>query len=234
MRSPNRCFQKRLARAREREADGQLLEAEREYASIARDFAALRDVSAASGRASDLRKDSRFQKLLAAEQKRLTAEEFEQRRIDDMLASSQANVVPISALVRDLRIPELKKRAQSADRDDASSAERLLASIFGRTSYSFAGEALERKEYSRAIYFLTVATEVRPENPLAWYNRACGWARAGNRKKALDDLRVAVEKGFHDRAQMEKDPDLVSLKDEPAFAEVLRGLPAAGGAAAKQ
>jgi predicted esterase len=226
-------FQKRLARAREREAASELLEAEREYASIARDFAALRDVSAASGRASDLQKDSRFQKLLAAEQKRLTAEEFEQRRIDDVLAFSQANVVPISALVRDLRINELKKRAQSADHDDASSAERLLASIFGRTSYYFAGEALEKKEYSRAIYFLTVATEVRPENPLAWYNRGCGWARAGNNKKALEDLRVAVEKGFHDRAQMEKDPDLVSLKGEPAFLEILRGMPDAAGAASR-
>lgn len=226
-------FQKRLARAKEREAGGELLEAQREYASIARDFASLRDVSAASGRASDLQKDSRSQKLLAAEQKRLMAEESEQRRIDDVLAFSQANVVPISALVRDLRINELKKRAQSADREDASSAERLLASIFGRTSYSFAGEALEKKEYSRAIYFLTVATEVRPESPFAWYNRGCGWARAGNRKKALDDLRIAVEKGFHDRAQMEKDPDLVSLKDDAAFGEILRGIPDAGGAASR-
>ncbi|HEY6928060.1 MAG TPA: hypothetical protein VJA66_00155, partial [Thermoanaerobaculia bacterium] len=152
---------------------------------------------------------------------------------DDVLAFSQTNVVPISALVRDLRINELKKRAQSADREDASSAERLLASIFGRTSYYFAGEALEKKEYSRAIYFLTVATEVRPESPYAWYNRACGWARAGNRKKALEDLSVAVEKGFHDRALMEKDPDLVSLKDDVAFAEILRGIPDAGEAAPK-
>src|SRR5262249_4680680 len=182
-------FQKRLARARDRETAGELLEAERQYAAIARDFGALRDVSAASGRAAELQKDPRFRKLLAAEQKRLTAEEYEQRRIDDVLAFSQANVVPISALLRDLRINELKKRAQSADRDDACSAERHLASIFGRTSYYFAGEALEKKEYSRAIYFLTVATEVRPESPSAWYNRACGWARAGNRKKALEDLR---------------------------------------------
>jgi predicted esterase len=226
-------FQKRLARAREREAAGELLEAEREYASIARDFASLRDVSAASARASELQQVSRFQKLLAAEQKRLTAEGSEQRRIDEVLASSQANVVPISALVRDLRINELKKRAQSADRDDASSAERLLASIFGRTSYSFAGEALERKEYSRAIYFLTVATEIRPEYPLSWYNRACAWARAGNREKALADLRASLEKGFHDRTLLETDADLTSLRGDPGFQEILRQVPSASGAGPK-
>jgi hypothetical protein len=133
--------------------------------------------------------------------------------------------------VRDLNQRAEEARPVGGSHD--SSAERLLASIFGRTSYYFAGEALEKKEYSRAIYFLTVATEVRPENPLAWYNRGCGWARAGNNKRALEDLRVAVEKGFHDRAQMEKDPDLVSLKGEPAFGEILRGIPDAGGPAAK-
>ncbi|HEY6928936.1 MAG TPA: hypothetical protein VJA66_04590, partial [Thermoanaerobaculia bacterium] len=84
-------FQKRLGKAKQREAAGEILEAEREYASIARDFGALRDVSAAAGRAAELKKDPRFPKLLAAEQKRLTAEEFEQRRIDDVLAFSQTN-----------------------------------------------------------------------------------------------------------------------------------------------
>jgi tetratricopeptide (TPR) repeat protein len=225
-------FQKQIGKAKERETAGEILEAEREYASSVRDFGTLRDVSAVAGRAAELKRDPRFPKLLAAEQKRLTTEESEQRRIDDVLAFSQANVVPVSALVRDLRVRELQKRAQSADRDDASSAERLLASIFGRTSYYFAGEALEKKEYTRAIYFLTVATEVRPESPYAWYNRACGWARSGNRKKALEDLRLAVEKGFHDRALMEKDPDLASLKDDVAFAEILRSVKD-GGAAGK-
>jgi tetratricopeptide (TPR) repeat protein len=226
-------FQKRFGRAKERETAGEILEAEREYASIARDFGSFRDVSAAADRAADLKKDARFQKLLAAEQKRLTAEQFEQRRIDDVLALSQTNVVPISALLRDLHVNELKKRAESPDRDDANSAERLLASIFGRTSYYFAADALERKEYTRAIYFLTIATEVRPEYPLAWYNRACSWARAGNRKKALEDLHMAVEKGYRDKARMENDSDLASLRGDERFQEILSGLSEPPGAAAK-
>jgi len=66
------------------------------------------------------------------------------------------------------------------------------------------------------------------------YNRACFEAIAGNRRAALDLLRVALEKKPGQRAWARHDPDFAALRDDPEF-RALVGLdspaadPAQGG-----
>ena len=60
---------------------------------------------------------------------------------------------------------------------------------------------------------------------VAYYNLACGYARLGQKAKALDALASAVTEGFTDRNTYEKDEDLNSLRSEPKFQEILARLP---------
>jgi predicted esterase len=220
-------FEKRLSRAREREAAGKLLEAYRDYVALARDFRPLRDLLPLETRIAALEKGGTVRKLAARDAQRDAADLAELRRFDAALRATRSGEDPpiLGKLVHELRIPELRRKAAGAGRAEALSARRLLASLFVQTGFYLPRELLEKGNFTRAILLLSVATEIRPESPWVWYDRACAWARSGNRRKALEDLRTAVARGFRDRAHMEKDPDLAALRDEPALRELLRGMP---------
>jgi tetratricopeptide (TPR) repeat protein len=89
-------------------------------------------------------------------------------------------------------------------------------------TFTFAHEYDKAAEAYRAI----VATEPSARDAarrltVAEYNHACALARSGRKQEALVWLRRAVEDGFSPREDIESDPDLVSLRGDPAFAEIL-------------
>ncbi len=221
-------LEKRLKKARELESAGKALEAYRAYAAVARDFRAFRDVSSVETRAADLEKSRRIRDLAQAQEKRDAANRAALGQLEATLASVCASEVlpPSTKLLNDLRVPGLKRRAASnEDREDALAARRMLESLFARTALFLPPQLVEKGDFPCAILLLSVAAEIKPEDPRVFYNRACAFARAGNRKKALTDLRGAIAKGFSNREQIERDPDLASLREEEGFPEILRGLP---------
>ncbi|MEW6212635.1 MAG: tetratricopeptide repeat protein [Acidobacteriota bacterium] len=60
---------------------------------------------------------------------------------------------------------------------------------------------------------------------VAYFNMACGYARLGQKDKALDALAQAIAEGFTSRNAYETDEDLASLRAEPRFQELLARLP---------
>ncbi|MGH9364390.1 MAG: TPR end-of-group domain-containing protein, partial [Thermoanaerobaculia bacterium] len=223
-------FEKRLRRAQKLESAGKTLEAYRAYAAVAHDFRAFRDVSSVETHAADLEKSRRIRDLAQREEKRNAADRGALGQLEATLASVCASEVlpPSTKLLNDLQVPGLKRKAASTsveDREGALSARRMLENLFARTALFLPPPLLERGDFSCAILLLSVAAEIKPEDPRVFYNRACAYARAGNRKKALTDLRGAIAKGSFNREQLEKDPDLAALREEKGFQEILRGLP---------
>ncbi|HYO64900.1 MAG TPA: DUF6624 domain-containing protein [Archangium sp.] len=53
------------------------------------------------------------------------------------------------------------------------------------------------------------------------YNAACAASLAGQKAEALTWLERTVDAGFADAGQLKKDEDLVSLREEPAFARIV-------------
>lgn len=114
---------------------------------------------------------------------------------------------------------------------------------FGQAAHAFGRIAEARPEEMRAwvLLGLSLHTEGRYEEALAahlraarfpqaavraTYNAACAHALLGNRDQAFDLLRRAIEHGFDDLRHIEADRDLVSLRDDPRWNEI---LPAAEG-----
>lgn len=215
-------LERRLARARRKESDGRPLEAQRDYASVTRDFRGLRDVSEAQARLSRLEKEKRFGDLVAAEEKRQKAERAAIDRLSARLDSIRTAEEPpaLPRLLSDLEIASWKKRTASGNREEALSSRRVLEWLFARASFFLPEQLLARKDFSRAILSLSLATEIKPESPQAWYNRACARARAGQRKEAFEDLRAAIGRGFRDRRLLESDSDLESLRGDEEFRRI--------------
>jgi len=69
--------------------------------------------------------------------------------------------------------------------------------------------------YERAI-------ELDPEMAVAYYSLACCHALEGNKKEALKQLKLALEKGFCDRGHINSDSDMDSLRQEPGFKELMK------------
>ena len=108
----------------------------------------------------------------------------------------------MAQIAAELKIPELKERAASADLEESLSAKRILNTYLGQTTFYLPQSFLERKQYDRAVFMLSIGAEIRPESPGLWVEIAAVHARKGKagRKKALDALRVALDKGLADPA----------------------------------
>ena len=67
-------------------------------------------------------------------------------------------------------------------------------------------------------------TQLRAEDPLAWYNLACSYSLLNRVDEALDALRQAFGRGYTDLAYLQKDNDLANVRRSPKFRQLLESL----------
>ena len=94
---------------------------------------------------------------------------------------------------------------------DDSRARLIYANQLGRAG---------RRE--DAIREGTKALTLTPGDPHMLYNAACMYASLGESSRAIDTLRQAVEAGYTNVGWMQNDPDLIPLRDDPAYVDLLR------------
>jgi hypothetical protein len=81
---------------------------------------------------------------------------------------------------------------------------------------------VEKKQYDRALFLLTLAAEITPREPGLWLDIAAVHARRGKegREAALAALRKAVSLGLDTPARLE-DPSFASLRGDDGFRQLL-------------
>lgn len=62
--------------------------------------------------------------------------------------------------------------------------------------------------------------ELRPREPLVYYNLACSYSLTEQYDAAVAALERALNLGYHDFKWMSKDPDLDSLRRHPLFKKI--------------
>ena len=204
------------------------------WRAMAADYAGLRDVAEAEREAAALAASPACQKELRERDER-------DRRDKDLLARApailaRANPVngPATAaqIAAELKIPELKVRAASADVEESLSAKRILNTYLGQTMSYQPQSFLEKKEYDRAIFMISVGAEIRPEEPGPWVEIAAIQARKGRagRKKALEALRTAADKGLANPAALDREA-FKDLRQDEEFQRILARVAGRKGAA---
>lgn len=212
-------------RARAQEASGRLWDAHHTWEAMAEGYAGLRDVSEAQKRAEEIAAGEPFKKLAKERQERIAADTKMLAEGPAILAKVNPGNPPVtvSQIAGELRIPQLKKRVQSADPEEKLSAQRILNTFLAQTSFYLPQMLIEKKEYDRAVFMLSVATEIRPEAPGLWVQIAAVHARKGKpgRKKALEALRTAADKGLADPAVLESEPAFADLRQDEGYRQIL-------------
>ena len=62
-------------------------------------------------------------------------------------------------------------------------------------------------------------------DPVVYYNKACAHAMNGERDEALKALLAAVRRGYKNMKNLQKDPDLESVRDDPRYVAILDEVP---------
>jgi len=203
------------------------------WSAMAADYAGLRDVSEAEREAAALT-------ALPACQRELREREARDRRDKQILADApgilaRANPgnepVTVVQIAAALKIPELKKRAESADAEESLSAKRILNTYLGQFTFYQPQAFVAKQQWDRAIFMISLGAEIRPEDPDLWVEMASLHARKGKsgHKKALECLRAAVDKGFSDPKALESEAAFASLREEPEFREIVARMAARKG-----
>lgn len=85
------------------------------------------------------------------------------------------------------------------------------------------GQLLSRKGlHKQALEIDRRLVKLAPSDGVAHYNLGCSLALAGCSSEAIDALRQALLRGYNDYEYLESDRDLDSLRDTPAYHELMR------------
>jgi len=217
-------------RARAFEQSGDLFQASRTW-SGATDFAGLRDTAEAQKKAAELAANPALQRELKEREERLRHDKVVLAQAPGILAavnpSGEARTV--AQVVALLKIHELRKKAESAPTaDERLSAQRILNTLEVQTSFYLPQTFAERKQHDREIFVLSIATEIDPKSSTVYYSRAAAYAKKGDRKRALSDLRQAADNGWKDRTVIDRDKDFDGLRQDAEFKQLVQSL---GGSA---
>jgi poly(3-hydroxybutyrate) depolymerase len=195
------------------------------WSAMATDYAGLRDVSEAEREAAALASSP-------ACQRELREREARDRRDKEILANApgilaRANPgnepVTVAQIAAALKIPELKKRIDSPDPEESLSAKRILNMFMGQLAFYQPQTLLPKKKYDLAVFMISIAAEIQPDNPDLWVEMATIHALKGKpgHRKALECLHTAVDKGLADRKILEEEPAFAELRKEPGFQEIV-------------
>jgi predicted esterase len=214
-------------RARQFEETSKSYDAFVRYEMLASSFNGLLDVAEAATRAQRLKSTKEVQASLNQWKQ---ADRLQEQRMREFMAVLQAmnteeeRTLALGTAKR-LAGRLRKQAAETQQTTDRIVARRLLGQ-FSVSASEQANEALFRKDYGRAAAYLTVAAEIRPENPQIWLRLAAAQAQGGSKRPALDALKQAVAHGFTDAARLEQAAEYATLRQEMEFKALIEQLKA--------
>jgi predicted esterase len=221
----SRIYQQDLAAAEALESAGNALAALRRYQAVVTTFEGLHDIVEPVQRAERLAAGQEVKQARKDETKWDKYEARYQDRAFGIMTDFRTAEVPssVTKLARDLRIEELQRRA-AKEGYEAVTAQRILNRTYTRASFYMTRELIQNQKYSHAAVVLELATTIRDDNPVDWYNLACARARVGREQAAVDALERSVAGGFTDVEYFEGDADLESIRGLDRYQELIEGL----------
>ena len=228
----NATWQQLLDEARTLEESKKYYEAYQLYFDMAQSFKGLRDVAEIETKVNQLAGSREVKAAIREEQAQIRKHRELESRLNSLLAGrdsgapvneseesfDSANVLP--KILNDLR----KQTKAPDDSTQRRVARRVLDGLFVGLIEQGIGLLQTEKSYSESIKPLKLATEVNPDRPGAFFYLA--WAYGANRdkKKSLQSLNTAIEKGFSDAAMITGNKAFEFLRNDPEYQQIMARL----------
>jgi hypothetical protein len=118
-------------------------------------------------------------------------------------------------------------KARSRGKEDGAErrvARRTLNAVF----VLLIEEGLRYRDSEKAsldaLFYLETAAEIAPDNPFVQFHLACVYSLRGEKRRSLQALTLAVEKGFAGRAEITNNKSLAPLREEEGYKKLLERL----------
>jgi hypothetical protein len=149
----------------------------------------------------------------ASRQAENEAAQFQRRYGEFENAATRDRPARLAALRRDA--------AGESDSSERRVARRVLGAV-STGAMEQMREALSQRRYPDAARLAEIAVLLRPENANAWYSLAVASAASGDTRRALEALDQALRHGFSDRARIESEPLLATVRRDRKYAVLMK------------
>jgi dienelactone hydrolase len=122
------------------------------------------------------------------------------------------------------KLADLRRRTLATENTPDRALARRILNQFMASVIEPPMILMTSKKYDLAIANLTTDSELMPENSSLLYNLACAYSLKGDKRRAIEKLNKAVQKGFANAAALERDPDLDAIRGEAAFKKIVDEL----------
>ncbi|HSE17267.1 MAG TPA: hypothetical protein VLB46_09445 [Pyrinomonadaceae bacterium] len=228
----NAMWQQILSDARTLEEAKKYNEAYQLYLELAESFKGLRDVAEIETKINQLADSRELKAAIREEQAQVKKQRKLEGRLNTLIAArdggastSQSEEGIDSGNLLQKVLNDLRK--QSKEPEDSTQrrvARRVLDGLFIGLVEEGISLLQTKKNYSESIKRFTLATEVNPDRPGPFFYLA--WAYAANRdkKKSLQFLNKAVEKGFSDSALITATKAFDPIRNDPEYQQIMARL----------
>ena len=79
----------------------------------------------------------------------------------------------------------------------------------------------EAGRYKKAAAYLETLTGFHPDNPKLLYNLACLYARQNDKRKAVNTLKRAIDRGYNNWSQIKTDKDLKAITETAYYKAII-------------
>jgi dienelactone hydrolase len=216
---------KQTERLRADESSQKTFEAYLKADALAKDFQGLGNVAEFAARAEQLKSAKEVKEGFKQEKSEERLQQDHSRAFYVMRERLKLNEGREAAMV-ELRafLSGLRKKADGATQGVERSVARRSLAEFWVSLMEESAQHRFNKQYGNVAGALTLAAEIRPDNPQVFFNLARAQALSGNRRDAIEALKKAVEKGFTNLEELKNNPDLETVRSERAYKQLIETL----------
>ena len=222
-------WERLLSDAKTLEEAKKYYEAYQLYLDVAQSFKGLRDVAQIETKVAQLSDSREVKAAIRQEQAQIRRQQELESQLNSLIAGRDGGAPSnqseegidsrnrLQSILIDLR---LQSKA-SEDSTQRRVARRVLDGLFIGLVEQGIGLLQTEKNYSESIKRLKLATEVNPDRSGAYFYLAWAYAANGDKKKSLQFLNKAVEKGFSDAGMITANKEFDSLRNDPDYQQIL-------------
>ena len=231
----------RLKQAQELEQAKKLFDAYQIYVNLSASFKGLRDVTEGENKVEALRATREVRDGLRDEQQQIKKQRELENQLIGLLGAADRDRVrdnapndrnataadesPDANFRLQTLLGELRRQSKAAeDSTTRRVARRVLSGQYVGLSERGSNSLQTLKRYDEAVRLFTLATEVDPDRPGAFYNLAWAYNAKGDKKKALKALQTAVDRGFKDHAAISANSAFDSLRNDPTYLQLIEKM----------
>src|SRR5947199_6138887 len=215
------------------------------YLDLSESFKDLRDVNEVQKKASQLSNSREVKDAMREEQQQIRKQREIEAQLQPLIGAlprngddgsgredTRSSVIASAdeeAMNRQNRLQALlsQLRKQSNASEDSSArrvARRVLDGAFVALFEQGSSFLQTEKHYREAITTFKLATEVNPDRPGPFFYLAWAYAASGDKKKSVQALSTAIDKGFSDLTAISNNKAFDPIRNDPQYQQIVGKL----------